>query len=109
LSHEVDTYSWQWTGATALGDEDWYFDIQIYRGSGEDPYHILVAEPGDTTQANGVWSYRERFTPECDSFWLVQIAHRVDGRYAGWLSPKSDRLPFGPSCSQPTPCRGCGG
>jgi hypothetical protein len=112
LSHENDTFSWKWNGSSAIGEVDWYFDIQIYRGSDSDPYHIIVAEPRGTVQVNGVWFYKYRFRPECDSFWLVQIARRVDARFAGWISPRSGRLRLGPTCGsggvstpQPPPTR----
>ena len=62
--------------------------------------------------------FNQHVSPECGSYWVVQIAKRVDGAYAGWVSPESNRLPIGDVCTvegggepapTPTPCDGCGG
>ncbi len=123
--YQNPVFSWTWNGTKQMGKQDWYFDIQIYQATAQDPYHVVVAEPGKTKLENGIYSYNEAVRAQCNSFWVVQIAQRINGRFAGWVSPKSDRLPIGGSCGggggggggdggsqpapppQPTKCPGC--
>lgn len=115
--YQNSIFSWTWNGAKQMGKLDWYFDIQVYQATAQDPYHIVVAEPAKTKLENGLYSYNESVKAQCNSFWVVQIAKRVNGRFAGWVSAKSDRLPIGGSCGgggeskpapppQPTVCPG---
>jgi hypothetical protein len=110
-------FSWTWNGVKQMGKLDWYFDIQVYQATAQDPYYVIVAEPTQTKLENGFYSYNGTVNAECNSFWVVQIAKRVKGRFTGWVSPKSDRLPIGGSCGggggskpapppQPTICPG---
>ncbi len=109
IAYQDPTFSWQWDGAKQMGSQDWYFDIQFYQGSAQDPYHVIAAESKDARLVNGVWSFDQRANSlECDSFWVVQIAKRDGGRFAGWVSPKSNRLAIGDRCTQPTDCPNCG-
>ena len=105
--YQDSIFSWKWDGVKEVGKQDWYFDIQVFQGTAQDPYRVIVAEPRDTSLAQGIWSYRVSLNAECNSFWVVQIAKRLNGEYAGWISPKSDRQPIGGSCSgggpNPTP------
>jgi len=109
------TFAWKWDGVKQAGKQDWYFDIQLYQGSAQDPYYIIAAEQAETKLDKGIWFYREDTHAECNSFWVVQIAKRLNGKFVGWISPKSDRQPIGGSCTgeevpvEPTPCPGCGG
>ena len=114
-SHESTTFSWAWNGGSQMGNQDWYFDIQIFQGSSQDPYQVLAAEPGVASFDNGVWYFDADFQPFCDSVWVVQIAKRDNGRFSGWTSPKSNRSPVGSYCvgsgdsgPAPTSCPGCG-
>jgi hypothetical protein len=93
--YQNPTFSWTWNGARQMGNQDWYFDIQIYQATTQDPYNVIVAEPAKTKLVNGVYTYNEAVNAQCNSFWVVQIAKRVNGRFAGWVSPKSDRQPIG--------------
>ena len=104
-----ETFSWKWDGAKQAGKQDWYFDIQFYQGSAQDPYHIIAAEKTKVRLDQGIWYYKEAPRLDCSSFWVVQIAKRLNGKFAGWISPKSDRLPIGESCGPVDPCPGCGG
>lgn len=109
------TFSWKWDGVKQAGKQDWYFDIQLYQGTAQDPYHIVLAEQAETRLDKGIWYYKAAANAECNSFWVVQIAKRLNGKFVGWISPKSDRLPIGGSCRSgsgpagPTPCPNCGG
>lgn len=95
------TFSWNWPGNAAdLGSQDWYFDIQVYQKFAQNPYMTVVAEPGDVSRSGGSYSYEgPHFNIKCDSFWVAQIAVRQNGRFKGWISPKSDPYYFGPQCS----------
>jgi len=108
LAYQDPTFSWQWDGARQMGNQDWYFDVQFYQGAAQDPYHIITAEPKNARLVNGTWYFDQRTNNlQCDSYWVVQIAKRDGGRFAGWVSPKSNRLAIGDRCAEPTDCPGC--
>jgi uncharacterized protein YraI len=109
IAYRDPTFSWQWDGDKQMGSRDWYFDIQFYQGSAQDPYHVVVGEPKNARLVNGVWLFDQRVNNlNCDSYWVVQIAIRTDGHFAGWVSPKSNRLSIGGGCGpKPTDCPGC--
>lgn len=99
------TFTWSWPDVNKLQDQDWYFDIQFFTSSGQDPYHVIAAEKENTRQADGLWHF-DAPPRECGTV-LVQIAQRVNGSFAGWVSPKSNSLSLGPPCEE-DPCPGCG-
>ena len=111
--YQDGTFSWKWDGAKQAGKQDWYFDIQFYQSSAQDPYHIIAAEKTNARLDHGIWYFKEAPRLDCNSFWVVQIAKRLNDKFAGWISPKSDRLPIGGSCKSDSgpvdPCPGCGG
>lgn len=98
IAYNDPTFTWEWRGANQVGGADWYFDIQFFRSSGQDPYFILAAEPTDAILTNGIWTFTHRVSPDCGSYWVVQIAKRVNGVFSGWISPKSNRSPIGEVC-----------
>jgi hypothetical protein len=99
VAYDEPTFAWAWNGINQVAGTDWYFDIQLFKSSGQDPYFVLAAEPSAATLAGGIWTFSQRLTPDCGSYWVVQIAKRVNGAFAGWISPKSNRLPIGEACS----------
>jgi hypothetical protein len=99
LDYRIPTFTWTWPGSTALDNVDWYFDIQVFRQTANDPYKTYQAFPDQVTLKDGVYSYDKlSFRPECDSYWVVQIAKRENDRWVGWVSERSNRLDVGRSC-----------
>jgi uncharacterized protein YraI len=102
IDYRDELFTWRWDGANAMQGQDWYFDIQIFHATDRNPYKIIVAEPQDTTVVNGLYRFTRRARAECESYWVVQVAVRSNGRFAGWVSPKSTRQPIGGACARPT-------
>ena len=98
IDYRDEVFTWRWDGVSAMQGKDWYFDIQIYHATDANPYKIIVVEAKDTTQADDVYKYVRRARAECDSYWVVQIAVRTNGRFSKWVSPKSTRQPVGGTC-----------
>ena len=92
-------FTWKWTGATAVGAVDWYFDVQMFRGRSAAPYQVFVAEPNKATLKDGVYTYNSHPNLECDTTWVVQIATRTNGKFSGWISAPSNRLSLGAACN----------
>jgi len=108
IAYDDPIFKWTWDGTNQLEGVDWYFDIQLYQSAAQDPYHVVAAERDQARIADGVWSFTEHISPDCDSYWVVQIAKRENGRFVGWVSPRSNRLNIGHTCTVPTPdCPGC--
>ena len=99
VAYNDPSFSWQWDGANQMTGVNWYFDIQFFKIIRTGSYHVISAEPHEARLANGVWTFNQHVSPECDPYRVVQIAKRVDGAYAGWVSPKSNRLPIGDVCT----------
>lgn len=121
ISYEDPTFRWEWSGLDQMAGQDWYFDILFFKSNAQDPYAFMVGEPALAKHQGNAWRLdrTKRIDILCDSYWTVQIAKRVNGAFAGWVSPKSNRLPIGKACpaggggSGPaptaTPCQDCGG
>ncbi|MCB0136458.1 MAG: SH3 domain-containing protein [Caldilineaceae bacterium] len=114
------TFRWRWNGTAPRG-MDWYFDILVFQKTASNPYKAIPAEPGDVTLANGTYEYTgERFQVKCDSYWMIRISQRENGRWTGFLSDPSNRQDISQACStgggssrpsggspppaEPTPC-----
>lgn len=110
------SFRWKWPGATLRG-VDWYFDILIFQKTATNPYKTIAAEPGDVKLTNGVYEYSgDRFQVKCDSYWMIRISKRENGRWTGFLSDPSNRQDISQACSTgggggsrppvaPTPCQ----
>jgi uncharacterized membrane protein YgcG len=100
VSYRAPTFFWRWPGnANALRNVDWYFDVQIFRGTAQNPFQTVVIEPEAAAYNNGVYSAAApRFKVQCGMYWIAQIAERKNGRFVGWISPKSARQPLGDAC-----------
>lgn len=93
------TFRWRWNGTVPRGT-DWYFDILIFQKTASNPYKTIPAEPGDVTLANGTYEYTgDRFQVKCDSYWMIRISKRENGRWTGFLSDPSNRQDISQACS----------
>jgi uncharacterized membrane protein YgcG len=94
------TFYWRWPGNTAgMNGIDWYFDVQIFQKYVQNPYFTVAVEPGAAALSGDVYSGDgPHFTVKCDSYWVAQIAIRKNGRFAGWISPKSESYFIGKPC-----------
>ena len=99
VAYNFPNFQWTWPGAQ-LENVDWYFDLQIFQSGVSNPYKTIAVNPTDVPLRDNVYSFDAR-QPEikCDSYWLVQIAKRENGRFVGWISDKSDQQQIGESCS----------
>ncbi len=109
VAYQPPVLRWKWAGAAgALSDKDWYFDVQVIRKFDAYPYWTQVVEqPG---KAKGAQQQGDTYRVDiqaiqfrCDSSIAVQIAVRENGRFAGWISPRSNLLLFTPVCQQSSP------
>lgn len=108
VDYRLPNFMWKWSGQSAVKGQDWYFDILLFRSGDNQPYDTLAVEPGQATNTNGTWTFGLAYDFPCDSSWVMAIAVRKEGKWAGWVSPMSNRLSVGPSCACFDPCPGCG-
>lgn len=93
------SFRWKWPGATLRG-VDWYFDILVFQKTASNPYKTIAAEPEDVTLTDGVYEYTgDRFQVKCDSYWMIRISQRENGRWTGFLSDPSNRQDISQACS----------
>jgi hypothetical protein len=106
ITYQPPVLQWRWVGDTAaLENKDWYFDVQVIQKFDAYPYWTQVVEPpgksnGAQQQGDTYKTDLQSFHFRCGSSFAVQIAVRENGRFAGWLSPRSNLLPFTPVCQQ---------
>ena len=106
VNYSFPNFKWTWPGAQ-LNDVDWYFDLQLFQSGASNPYKTIVVNPDGAVLRNGVYSYDAGHTDiKCNSYWVVQIAKRENGRFVGWISDKSNQQSIGDPCA---PSRGSGG
>ncbi len=109
IDYRPPVLRWKWAGDTgALAGKDWFFDILVIRKFEAYPYWTQFVEPPG--KAQGARQQGDRYSVtiqtiefRCDSSFAVQVARRESGRFAEWMSPRSNLLPFTRACPQSTP------
>lgn len=112
VDYQLPNVLWRWDGENAVKGQDWYFDILLTQAGNSQPYDTAVANPGDVTKKNGVWSFAQPKKVLCDTNLVMAIATRKDGKWTGWVSPLSNSIRIGKpcdACKNPNPCPTCGG
>lgn len=99
LAFDGVTFSWQWGDAEAMRENHWYFDLQLFHDHTTDPYDVIMIEPEQVQLVDHIYRFMTSLDTPCNTYWAVQIALRSNHRFAGWVSPRSQRVPLGPNCS----------
>ncbi len=101
VNFDQSAFRWRWYGdAGQLDNVDWYTDILLFQEGELTPYKTIVAEPGGTGRDGAFLVFAATpFQLLCDTYAVARIAVRQNGNYIGWVSPESNRIKIGPSCS----------
>lgn len=94
FAYDGQRFTWSWQRSPALANRDWYFDVQLFCNNSTSPFQVFVVEPSAANEQGSNWRFTltQPVRPDCGAYGVVQIAMRVNGRFNGWSSLKSNSV-----------------